>query len=702
MPVTDFKKSAYSCTAIQNGKAMIMNSGFGKAAMDCAILLVSLVLQSCSQFGNDEWYWLDNGSGGSSSEALSEDKRIECTDNTDDYYNENGFTRDVTVVFSGATATVSGAPAELSVGISGACVVLDYQGDEHVRYTLKGQADNGTFKLYSQKKQAIVLDGCSIHNESGAALNNQSHKRTFIILKGENSLQDGGTDENGDYPSQSDNAADEDMKAALFSEGQLVFSGDGSLAVTAIGKSAIVSDDYVRIMEGPSISVTSSLGHGIRGKSAVILGGGILKADVSGTGKKAVASDSLVLVSGGTAVLSASGDAGTVDGELTGAACIRADQLFVMDGGSLTLSSSGTGGKGISGDGDAWFQGGELNVTVTGSNYGNSGGGGFPGGGGGGGGFPGGGGGGGFPGGGGFRSGLGMSDSIASTAMGAPVRGDIDSAFFPGPGGPGGPMGFGGPGRGDSAFFPGPGGPGGPGGPMTRGGMTRASDNSSSAKGIKFDGNIYLTGTTVYVSCASHEAIESKSNIYIGGGKICAISSDDAINSSSDMIIEGGAVVAVSSGNDGLDSNGNMYIKGGTVYAVGCGTPEVAVDANTEGGKRFYLTGGTLIAIGGIEQGSSLTQAVAQTSWARNTCYALYADGETVPTVAFKTPSSGGSGLYVSLPGMQSGSSCTLKTGVTVEGDCDITPYLWLTPTVSDGNATSLGATTSTRGGFRR
>ncbi len=57
-------------------------------------------------------------------------------------------------------------------------------------YELKGSTTNGFFKVYGAKKQAIVLNGVSITNPDGAALNNQNKKRTFIVVKGTNTLSD--------------------------------------------------------------------------------------------------------------------------------------------------------------------------------------------------------------------------------------------------------------------------------------------------------------------------------------------------------------------------------------------------------------------------------------------------------------------------------------------------------------------------------
>ena len=231
------------------------------------------------------------------------------------------------------------------------------------------------------------------------------------------------------------------------------------------------------------------------------------------------------------------------------------------------------------------------------------------------------------------------------------------------------------------------------GGPGGGPGGQSSSDNSVAAKGIKFDGNVTFNGGTVFVSASNHEGIESKGEISVTGGHVYSKSTDDAINSASTMTISGGYVCAYSTGNDGLDANGNLYIKGGLVYAIGASGAEVAVDANTEGGYKLYVQGGTLITIGGLESGASLSQSCYRaSSWSANTWYSMTV-GSTV--YAFKTPSSGGSGLVVS-----GSSQPSLKSGVSVSGGTEYFEGMLLAdPTVSGGSTVSLSSYSGGNGG---
>ena len=119
----------------------------------------------------------------------------------------------------------------------------------------------------------------------------------------------------------------------------------------------------------------------------------------------------------------------------------------------------------------------------------------------------------------------------------------------------------------------------------------------------------------------------------------------------------------------------------------------MAVDANTEGGYKLYVQGGTLIALGSLENGAQLTQACYQaTSWVKNAWYSITV-GDNV--YAFKTPSSGGTKLVVSGPVQP-----TLKSGVTAsDGSSYFEGMLLEGPTVSGGSEVTLTSYTSGGGG---
>ena len=510
------------------------------------------------------------------------------------------FAKTITISFSGASASVEG-DADGFATVSGAHVTINNTGKENIIYKLTGSTTDGSFKLYSSKKQAILLSGVSITNPSGAAINNQSGKRTFVMVEGSNTLADGSS-------AAYSTTDDEDMKAVFFSEGQLVFSGSGSLTVTANnkqGKSGIVSDDYVRFMASPSVKVTSgsSAGHGIRGKDYVRISDGELTVSTSAAMKKGIGSDDYVFVEGGTTNINVSGGVAydNDDAEYKGTAGIKADNYFGMTGGSVTIKNTGNGGKGISAGSydfdsenhtlsNSFISGGTLKITTTGSE----------------------------------------SNDVSSKGI-------------------------------------------------------KIGYKEKSGNKYICAGSLIILGGNITVSASKAEGIEAKGNMTFNGGETYVTSTgDDAINCQGEMTVNNGYIYAYSSQNDAMDSNGNMKFNGGYVFAVTSrGAPEVALDANSEGGYKIYInSGATLVAYGGLENGYSASQTVYSMSCTAGGWNALH-NGDSY-IAAFKAPS-GVSTVAVSAPSLKSAYKGSSVSGETL---CN---GIWTISGISGGSTSSLG-----------
>jgi hypothetical protein len=248
------------------------------------------------------------------------------------------------------------------------------------------------------------------------------------------------------------------------------------------------------------------------------------------------------------------------------------------------------------------------------------------------------------------------------------------------------------------------------------------SDYKSSPKGIKVDGAIVVNDGIISVttSGAGGEGIESKTSITFNGGQTYVSSSDDGINASyntdtngtGDMTVNGGYIYCYSTGNDAMDSNGNFYVKGGFIYAIGAGGAEKSLDANTEGGKKLYISGGTLVTVGDLENGASISNGTCKytTSWTGNTWCALFNNGTLAAAFYTPTKSSGGGGFFA--PGGGGGmggsqklivytsSTPTLKSGVTVSGGTEmLNGKVNIDGTVSGGSSLTL-SNYSSGGGF--
>ena len=548
----------------------------------------------------------------------------------------------VSIDYDGTTASVvvAGNVAQyVSTTVEGAHVTIiqsntaDVDGDE-ITYVLSGTTTDGEFALGGSYKCTISLNGLTLTNPSGAALNIANGKRIQISAKNStvSTLTDG---------------ANGSQTGCIYSKGQIQFQGKGTLNVAGNTKHAIKSGDYISVknltlnitkavadgincneyflMESGNVSIsgvgddgiqcdldgTTSTGattdHEDEDSGNIYLQGGTLTVSTSAAGSKGINATGTLYINetSGTNVITVTniGGVDTSDSsDLAGSACLKSDTAIEISGGTLTLTNSGQGGRAINSDGTLIISGGTIDAKAQGTNYGSSSGGGRPGGG-------------------------------------------------------------------------------------------TTSSSHKYAKGVKADGNITITGGTINIYSTSHEGLESKGTITISGGQVYAQASDDAINAASHLTVSGGQVCGYSTGNDGLDSNGNMYIQGGLVYAICSGTPEVGLDANTEGGYKLYVTGGTIIAIGGLERGSQLTQSCYQaSSWSKNTWYSMTVGSETI---AFKTPSSGGSGIVVS-----GSSQPTLKSGVTVSGGTSIFSGMGsINPTVSNGSSVTLSSYSSSSSG---
>jgi hypothetical protein len=265
------------------------------------------------------------------------------------------------IFYNGTTATVSGDENNY-VTVNGADVTVNTgAASDSLLLVLSGSTSDGSLLIYRERKFGIKLAGVSIHNNDGPAINNQCGKSLYVeVVSGTtNTLTDGTSYTEQTYQ----------QKGALFSEGQIYFSGSGTLNVVGSTQNAIACDDYI-VVDEASITATSSTGHGIKVNDGFWMNSGTLTVDVTGDGCKGISNDSITVISGGTMAITTSGDC-VYDAEAadySSAACIKSDYQFKMTGGMVTLVSSGDGGKGINCDEDVVFSGGTLTVTTTGGN----------------------------------------------------------------------------------------------------------------------------------------------------------------------------------------------------------------------------------------------------------------------------------------------------------------------------------------------
>jgi len=299
--------------------------------------------------------------------ALSEAADVPVTDENDSTYNDyvenTSWDKVIYIDYAGDEATVTGTVSGVIVTASGSHVtVMNLSGP--AQFVLSGATSNGSLKLYGDKRNQVLLNGVEITNPSGAAINNQSGKSFYIVLADGtvNTLHDG---------TQYTMVDEEDQKAALFSEGQIIFSGAGRLNVYAHGRGGIRSDDYIRIRPGVNLYVNSAAQDGLRANDGIIMDGGVVNVETTGLGAKGVRSGGLMEVNGGRMIAIGSGDTRVelTDGvaDTTSCAALYCDSLLLIKGGTLKFKATGDGGKGLNAKQHVTVTGGSFQAVATGT-----------------------------------------------------------------------------------------------------------------------------------------------------------------------------------------------------------------------------------------------------------------------------------------------------------------------------------------------
>lgn len=572
---------------------------------------------------------------------------------------------------SSALVTVAGNVAQyVTPTVSGAHVSIAQSDDvaEEITYTLSGTSTDGEFYMSGSYKATVELNGLTLTNAtpvySGAAVHIQNGKRIKmkVVTGTTNTLVD---------------AAGGSQKGCLYIKGHAEFAQKGTLNITGNVKHGIKTGEYITL-KNATINVLSAVGDGINCEQFFQMTSGAI--NIQGVGDDGIQCDVE--------------DAAT--GETTDHEDEDSGNVYIEDG-TLTVNVTADAAKGVKCEGDMRISGGKVTITTSGG---------------------------------------GVWDSTklktkASACLGSDgamtISGGTLSLTSTGAGGKGLNV--------DGAL-------------TIKGGTTTIStsgnavvasstgtlsvvtssqqldkyesDYKSSPKGIKADGAITISDDAViYVTTtgAGGEGIESKTSITITGGQTTVNASDDGINASyntstggsGDLTISGGYVFSRSTGNDGIDANGNCYIKGGLVYAIGTGGVEKSIDANTEQGKKLYITGGTIIAVGDLEGGSSISGGTCKytTSWNATSWYALY-NGDTL-VAAFKTPTKSSGGGGGGWPGggnnsqkliVYTSSTPTLQSGITVSEGTELFDGMAnINGTINGGSSVSLSNYTSSGGG---
>ena len=564
------------------------------------------------------------------------------------------------VTYNGESAVVdnpyllNGVAAE----VDGAYVtVVNNNIDTEMTFELTGETTRGAFTYNAAYKSTLVMNGVSITNPAGPALDIECGKRIAMELKKGtvNTLVDG---QGGDW------------KAALYCKGHLEIDKAGTLNVTGNTKHAVSAGEYIQLKKADgTVNIHAAKSDGIHCKQYFLANGYTVNIQgVEGDGIQAEMSgddpygedypDGSLWIQGGTFHITCTGD---------DAAGLKADTDIYINAAKSTpvidITMTGNGSKGMKADGNVNIEAGDITVVNSGATYGD---------------------------GTEMQSAKCISSdtsvnirqgSIRLSATGAGgkciktdgmlVVGDSQTNE--------GPVlvasTTGGAAVSYSAVPFGGGWGGGQGG--RPGGSEGSGNTGSSAKAIKAMGAVFIYGGEITVNTQSRgaEGIESKTSIDIAGGRLYLKCYDDAINSSGPVVFDGGITVCCSTGNDAVDSNygkaGAVVIGDGVVLAYSTkGGAEMGFDCDSN--SFIQIKGsGTAVSMGGSQGGaSSSTLATASQGYAFVTSsinfqsgyyYSLSnSAGDNLVTFSLEGNVSSATSFFTT-SSMQKGSTYTLK-----------------------------------------
>lgn len=246
----------------------------------------------------------------------------------------------VNIVYSGNSATVTIANnissyVTVSSGTSSHVIIVQdasFEGvdkttdneDGEIIYNLSGTSSDGEFYLEGSYKCTVELNGVSLTNPSGAAVNIQNGKRIAVSIK-------------KDKTSTLTDGANENSNGALHIKGHTKFKGKGTLNVVGNSKHGIYSKEYIEI-KNCNINVTATVKDGIHCKEYFLMESG--NVSISGTGDDGIQ----VELDGNTST----GQMPSHEDEDSG--------NFYMTGGSLSIANYT--GNAIKADGTINYNGG--------------------------------------------------------------------------------------------------------------------------------------------------------------------------------------------------------------------------------------------------------------------------------------------------------------------------------------------------------
>lgn len=285
------------------------------------------------------------------SESATPEGNTDDAADEDDLIENQTFSSTVKIEYAESGVTITNPLEGLGVTVTqeNGDVTVEATVSE-VAYELSGKTTDGSFKIYSEKKLELILNGANITNSDGPAINIQTGKTIFVVMN------EGTTNTLTDSETYEGIPDDEDAKAAFFSEGQLVFSGSGSLSVQGNYKHGICSDDYVRIREG-TIIVTGAVKDGIHVNDAFISDGGVI--DITAPSDGIECEEGYIVINSGEFYLNVGDDGIAASYETDN----TIDPYLTINGGTFEINSSE--GEGIESKSTLTINDGEFTINTA-------------------------------------------------------------------------------------------------------------------------------------------------------------------------------------------------------------------------------------------------------------------------------------------------------------------------------------------------
>ena len=217
-------------------------------------------------------------------------------------------------------------------------------------YTFTGTLKDGMIAIDTEDAVKLVLNGASITNDDNSVIYGYNSKTCYIETAAgtENSLTDQRVSAEADGAEETAEESEEKGKAAVFSNDELVFLGEGSLTISGGYKHAAASDDHIFVESG-SLLLTAEK-DGMHTNDWICIDGGSIDISCS---DDAMQSEGPVSINGGNIAIAADdkgitayGDLTVNDGNITMSSCtegLESKNDFYMNGGTAKITCSDDG-----------------------------------------------------------------------------------------------------------------------------------------------------------------------------------------------------------------------------------------------------------------------------------------------------------------------------------------------------------------------